>query len=266
MYNKVNPRKEGINMEKNHRIIQSLQRAFAILDCFDELHPRLSLNDITEMVHLNINTTRGLVNTLVHFHYLSHDSSDNSYCLGLAYVPKAELVEEQIIYHTKHKIQPFLKKLSNEYLMSVRLNMISSGRLFTLYTEVPDNSRYLLMTRSRTPFPLHATSSGKAYLSTLSEKLQHEYLEETNLTKYTESTKTNPEILFQEMQEIKKQGYALEIGEISDGIGSIAFPILNRRGDCFATISLSSSNEEILEEKDNIAKEVKEFTTTLMDL
>ena len=52
-------------MKKNQRLIQSLSRAFAIIDCFDEEHKELTLNDISDMVALNINTTRGLVQTLV---------------------------------------------------------------------------------------------------------------------------------------------------------------------------------------------------------
>lgn len=246
-------------MEKNTRIIQSIQRAFSILDCFDEVHPRLSLHQIADKLNLNINTTRGLVNTLVHFHYLSHDESDNSYCLGMAFVPKADLVESHLIFHTKNKIQPFLKVLSNRYNMSVRLNMVSSGKLFTLYTEVPDNSRYLLLTRSRSPFPLHATSSGKAYLASLPEKIRMEYLEHTKLVRFTETTLVDPQALLEELNEISDRGYALELGEITDGIGSIAFPIFNRKKECYAIISLSASTEEVLEFKKQMIQEVGDF-------
>lgn len=246
-------------MENKTRIIQSLQRAFAILDCFDEVHSRLNLHDIADKLNLNINTTRGLVNTLVYFHYLSHDESDNSYCLGLAFVPKADLVESNLIFHTKNKIQPYLKVLSNRYNMSVRLNMVSSAKLFTLYTEVPDNSRYLLLTRSRTPFPLHATSSGKVYLASLPEKIQREYLESINLIRYTETTICDSDQLLKEMALIKEKGYALEIGEVTEGIGSIAFPIYNRKKECYATISLSASSQEVLDQKDKIIKDVTTF-------
>lgn len=263
MYNIHILGKKGIYMEKNIRIIQSLQRAFKILDCFDDPHPRLSLHEIAEKVQLNINTTRGLVNTLVYFHYLKHDESDNMYCLGLAFVPKSDLVESHLIYHTKNKIRPFLKVLANKYSMSVRLNMISSAKLFTLYTEVPENSRYLLMTRSQTPFPLHATSSGKVYLASLPQSIQKKYLMETKLIKYTETTLVDSNSLLKEMEEIKANEYALEIGEITDGIGSIAFPVLNRKNKCYATISLSASNEEILEHKDQIIQEVKNFLKDL---
>ena len=52
-------------MEKSINVIQSIQRAINILNCFNQNELELSLNVISEKVKLNINTTRGLVNSLV---------------------------------------------------------------------------------------------------------------------------------------------------------------------------------------------------------
>lgn len=248
-------------MEKNHRLIQSLQRAGAILDCFDTVHPKLKLWDIANMLNLNINTTRGLVNTLVYLNYLSYDEEDGNYFLGYAFIPKANLVEEQLLFHTKNKIKPFLKILANEFQMSTRLQMVASAQLITIYTEVPENSRYLLMTRSRTPFPLHATSSGKLYLAYLDKGIQEEYVRETNFTRYTPKTITNKDHLLTELRNIVKYGYALELGEINEGIGSIAFPLLNSKRLCYGTISLSAATAEIKEHEIVIVERVKRFIT-----
>lgn len=234
-------------MEKNPRTIQSLARAFAILDCFDSVHPRLSITEISDIVHLNVNTTRGLVNTLVHFQYLSRDEEENDYYLGLAFIPKANLVEEQYLYHIKNKIQPKLREWANTFGLSARLNMVDDGQLMTVFTEVPDNTRYLIMTRSRTPFPLHATASGKAYLASQPESVVDNYIKDTRLVRYTDLTITDYEELLHELYTIKKRGYALELGEINEGIGSIAFPIHDKRKECIGTVSLSGANEQVLE-------------------
>lgn len=236
-------------MDKTPRTIQSLARAFAILDCFDAVHPKLSLSEISKLVNLNVNTTRGLVNTLVHFQYLSRDEAENDYHLGLAFIPKANLVEDQYLFHVKNKIQPMLRIWANAFELSARLNMVEDGQLLTVFTEVPDNTRYLIMTRSRTPFPLHATASGKAYLASLPESVMDNYISETRLVVYTDKTITDAAMLKEEMTATRKRGYALEIGEINDGIGSIAIPIFDKRKDCIGTISLSGANEQILEEE-----------------
>jgi len=250
-------------MEKNPRLIQSLKRAFLILDCFDDLNPRLQLNEIAQKVNLNINTTRGLVNTLLYFNYLGHDEMENSYYLGYAFIPKAQHVEEHTLNLVRTTIKPFLAELANKYNMSARLQRVASGQLVTVYTEVPMNSRYLLMTRSTLPFPLHATSSGKVYLTYVDPKLQEEYLREASFTKFTDKTIQTEDKLREEIKKIKERGYALELDEINEGIGSIAFPLFSRQNKCYGTISLSSSTEEILDKEENIAKEVQSFIAGL---
>lgn len=253
-------------MDKHRRTIQSLARAFAILDCFDSVHPRLNIAEISDLVHLNVNTTRGLVNTLVHFKYLSHDEVENDYYLGLAFIPKARLVEEQYLFHIKNKIQPVLRRWANRFELSARLNMVEDGQLMTVFTEVPDDTRYLIMTRSRIPFPLHATASGKVYLASLPESVVKTYVDDTRLVKYTDFTLTDPEALVGELEAIKARGYALEIGEINEGIGSVAVPIVDKRGECIGTISLSGTNEQVLQEKESILKTLGDFLKDLQPL
>ena len=73
-------------MEKEVRLIQSIQRAFDIINCFSDQTPKLTLPKISEMLSLNINTTRGIVNTLVANGYLEHDGEANIYTLGPVFI------------------------------------------------------------------------------------------------------------------------------------------------------------------------------------
>ena len=80
-------------MEKKlQKPIQSVERAIKILDCFSLITPSLSLASISEMTGLNINTTRGLVNTLVENQLLLRDADTGNYKLGFYFVSKALIV------------------------------------------------------------------------------------------------------------------------------------------------------------------------------
>lgn len=144
--------------------------------------------------------------------------------------------------------------------------MIDDGQLMTVFTEVPDNTRYMIMTRSRTPFPLHATASGKAYLASLPDSVIDTYIKDTRLVQYTDLTITAPEQLLSEIEKIRHCGYALEIGEINEGIGSIAFPIFDKRKECIGTISLSGANEQIYEEEKSAAETLFGYLNNLQPL
>lgn len=74
------------------RVIQSVQRAIDIIDCFSEHELKLTLPQISARTGLNINTARGLVNTLLANGYLEHILDGNFYMLGPVFIPKADLV------------------------------------------------------------------------------------------------------------------------------------------------------------------------------
>lgn len=248
---------------KKPKLIQSVNRASMILDCFNTHKPRLKLAEIAQSLDLNINTTRGLVNTLLYLGYLHQDPDTNDYFLGYKFMAKAQLVEEQLLYHTQPHIKPFLREMAEKYSMTARMQMVSSGRLFTIYTEVPSNARYLLMTRAGIAFPLHATSSGKAYLASLPPSTQANYLEEISYVKYTDKTLGSSCELKEEISKIRDQGYALELDEIDEGIGSIAFPLLNHSKACYGTLSFAAPTEEVRAHREALVAEVEGFLKDL---
>lgn len=83
-------------MEKEVRLIQSIQRAFNIIDCFNNDNTELSLPQISEKVKLHINTTRGIVNTLVANGYLACNAEKIHIALGWFILQKRILRQEII--------------------------------------------------------------------------------------------------------------------------------------------------------------------------
>ena len=92
--------------EKEVRVIQSVQRAIDIINCFDEHELKLTLPQISAKLELNINTVRGLVNTLLANGYLEHVADGNCYMLGLAFLPKADLAGANDIDRLRSRVRP----------------------------------------------------------------------------------------------------------------------------------------------------------------
>ena len=63
--------------------IQSVQRAIDIINCIENAKRSLSLNEISSQLGLNINTARGLAQTLLANGYLSKDTKQGTYKLFL---------------------------------------------------------------------------------------------------------------------------------------------------------------------------------------
>jgi DNA-binding IclR family transcriptional regulator len=85
--------------------------------------------------------------------------------------------------------------------------------------------------------PLHAGAPTKILMAYLpAEKI--EQIIEQGLQKFTESTVTEPDILRNQLEEIRQKGYCISNGELDLGSLGIAFPIRNHEGKVIAAISV----------------------------
>jgi DNA-binding IclR family transcriptional regulator len=85
--------------------------------------------------------------------------------------------------------------------------------------------------------PLHATSNGKVLLSELSEQDLAEAL--PHLPRYTDQTITARQRLRDELDEVRRLGYALATDELEVGLTAAAAPIRSAHGDIIASMSIS---------------------------
>jgi DNA-binding IclR family transcriptional regulator len=78
--------------------------------------------------------------------------------------------------------------------------------------------------------PLHATGAGKVILAHASNEFRNRALSRT-LTRYTEHTITSPEVMKEEIENIRKRRYATALEERTIGIVSYAVPIFEHGSD-----------------------------------
>ena len=73
--------------------------------------------------------------------------------------------------------------------------------------------------------PLHAGAGGKALLAFESETLRKELISSLAITRFTEHTILEPELLEAELESIRRQGYATSANEVSLQSASLAAPV-----------------------------------------
>ncbi|MHC3437425.1 IclR family transcriptional regulator [Natrialbaceae archaeon A-gly3] len=84
----------------------------------------------------------------------------------------------------------------------------------------------------------HAIASGKAILAHLPEEEVHKIIDRIDLKEYTENTITSKDVLFEEFEQIREQGYALNRGERLEGGRAVACAIL-QEGKPLGSIGIS---------------------------
>lgn len=78
------------------------------------------------------------------------------------------------------------------------------------------------------------------------------------MERLTPNTTTDPKVLMQELEAIKKNGYALSVGERVEGVSCVAAPIFEPAGKIIGGITISGPMTRFSEQK------IKEYAKLLM--
>ena len=100
--------------------------------------------------------------------------------------------------------------------------------------------------------PMHCTALGKVLLGCSPERLWREYDEQVvkrgRLPQRTERSIENPIKFFEQLRAVAGVGYAIDVGELEDGLGCTAAPIHDGDGELVAAVSVSAPLFRIGEE------------------
>ena len=220
-------------MSADKGTLKSVERAFQILEYVRD-NESVSLTEISEALGLSKSTTHRHLSTLVSVGYLTR--KDDTYRVSFEFLSYANRI------HLRQPSYPVIKRkvrnLADQSEELVQFTTHEDGRLVYLFKETGPNG---LVHRSdaRTFRPLHSTAGGKAILSKWPEAEVQAYIDNNGLEAITEHTITDPDMLFDELQQVRKDGYATNIEETFEGVGAVSIPIEDQDDGVIGALSIS---------------------------
>ena len=187
-------------------------------------------------------TIHRLFNTLEEEGFLQRDLDGRTYSPGPRLRTLAGGVLSSLRIRTAR--QAILKRLSGQ--IGETCNIALPDRDAMTYLERVETEwplRIQLPIGTRVPF--YCTASGKMYLSTLARAHVVKYLESITLEAHTPNTLTNHEDLFEELKEIRKQGYSLDREEFMADMIALAVPILDENERLMATLAFHAPSQRV---------------------
>lgn len=135
---------------------------------------------------------------------------------------------------------PFLEDLQLKTGKTIYLTTHVNRRV--LYLDVfHQNRRMYSYSISGKTLPMHCTGCGKAMLAFLPQEEIEHILDTEGLPAFTPNTITDRQTLYQELEEIRSRGYAIDYEEETLGVRCVAAPIRNAQGYPTAAISISGA-------------------------
>ena len=246
-----------INIDNNNkRVIQSVQRALDIMDCFDEQNKELSLTEISKKLNLHKSTVHGIINTLLINNYISQNPANDKYSLGLKLVLKGFLTSEKLTI--KDVSTKYLRYVTEKYEITSHLNLYQNNEIICVEKVTSKHSYYVLSSIVGRTLPLHATASGKLTLAHFSEEALQNYINNSSFEPFTDKTIIDENELRLHLKKIRENGYSIENEEIEYGATSVAVPIyFKQNGNFIGTISITASSSRVESLLEDLIKDLK---------
>ncbi|MGO4810593.1 IclR family transcriptional regulator C-terminal domain-containing protein [Cupriavidus sp. 2MCAB6] len=214
--------------------IAGLEKGLAILEAFDNDHPRLTPTQAAQLTGLTRTAARRYLLTLEHLGYTTSDGTLFSLTprvlkVGWSYFDSARL---------PRTVQPFLQQITAAVGEPAYLSVLDAWELVFICrtgTSRVMNTGFVL--GARVPAPL--ASAGVMMLASEPEDRVKAWLEDVVLTPYTPYTIMQQDRLLAEIRKAGAQGYALVEQQLQIGVRGVAVPLRDRHGKVIAALSVN---------------------------
>jgi IclR family acetate operon transcriptional repressor len=196
---------------------RAVERALAILDGFTDDRPELTVKELHELLDLPKPTISRLASMLERKGYLrrngaAYELGPKTFELGSMYVRQRRVLD---------RCRGPLKSLAAVTRQTACLAEIAGSSIVHLLV-IPSPMPVQHVTEPGSRAPAHATALGKALLAALEPDEVDALLGPAPYERYTENTIPSRDALFEELDRVRRQGYAVDDEECAPGLKCVA--------------------------------------------
>jgi IclR family acetate operon transcriptional repressor len=209
--------------------VAAVERALAVLDALGD-DAELGTNEIARRTGVNASSVSRLLATLADAGLVEHVPATGRYRLGLRLIQLGNAVLARL--DLREIARPHLQALAEETGETATLSAPGEQDAITV-DFVQSAATVQSVARVGRPSIAHATATGKVLLAFGGVPLRPE-----PLTAYTERTITDRGALEEELDRVRRAGYATAAGEREPHLNAIAAPVFGARDELAAIIGV----------------------------
>lgn len=214
---------------------QAIERVLDIMEAFTAEEPELTITQLSQRLGLHKTTVHRLASTLMARGLLARDPRTRAYMLGHGLLRFVELVlNRQDIVSVSMPHMTRLRAVTGETIgLHVR---VGSERVCIAQLESTQEMRMRLDIGR--PLPLYCGASSKVFLAEMQPAEVEAVVRETGLKPLGPGSITDRRALGNDLQSIRKRGYAISRAERIAGGATVAAPIRDESGALVASLSI----------------------------
>ena len=216
--------------------VQSLGRAFAILEEVARHRDGIGLADLSKQVGLHNSTTFHLAKTMVSLGYIRQERDTKRYRVGRPLFALAASALDEI--EMVNLATPIMEDLSRETGESSHF-AVRMGDAVVVIARTSGPGAFQLTDRVGVVRPAHCTALGKIILAALRPDQLKRFLERVELKPSTKKSITEPAVLLREIAEVRRSAIAFDDGEFNPEVRCVAVAVYNFTGDVIGALGIS---------------------------
>jgi IclR family acetate operon transcriptional repressor len=214
--------------------VQSVARAMALLRCFEDAGPELTLTAMARATGLTLSTTHRLAGTLVDGGMLARDAGSERYHVGPLVIALARTTAGP---ERADRAAAVLDGLTRRTGESASLG-VGDGHHVVVLVCVESQHALRFDRPPGTLVPAHASAMGRALLAFGAEPVAAAVKALAPLERFTPHTITSQRALIAALDETRARGYSLVDEEQLEGVRSIAVPVRGDDGIAVAAVGI----------------------------
>ncbi|MBN1499230.1 MAG: IclR family transcriptional regulator [Spirochaetes bacterium] len=216
--------------------VQSLDRAFDILELLSTQQSGLSITDISRSLDLHKSTVFRLLNSLKSREYIRQNTATLKYHIGYAFIELCSLYLSNL--ELKTEAEPVLRNLSKKTTQTVFLATLQENQaMYIDKVEQYNSLRKYSIIGTRTP--LYCSALGKSLLTGMTNTAISDLYRESEFISVTEKTVNDLPTLIKDIEKCRERQWSFDDEENEQGVKCIASPIYDYRGKVIAAVSTS---------------------------
>jgi len=200
--------------------VQSLERAFDLLEAMADAGGEIALSELATASGLPLPTIHRLLRTLADLGYVRQEPS-RRYALGPRLIRLGDSAGQMLGAWARPQLAALVESVGETANLA-----ILDGARAVYVAQVPSPHSMRMFTEVGRRVLPHCTGVGKALLAQLPDSQVSAIIAATGLPAQTPNTITDPAEFMRELQKIRRQGYAIDESEQEVGVRCVAVPVL----------------------------------------
>lgn len=208
---------------------QSLERALAVLDCF-ETEPDLGVTQLARALDLSVSTTHRLLRALCRGGLVAQDAGSGRYRLAARMVVLGSLASRRLGLDAA---QPVLEHLAAETGEGVVLGILDGAHSLVVSCAPGRRDDGVTVARGQRG-AVHACAMGKTLLA-----FDEDAGGPQPLARITPRTITDPTVLALQLNRVRERGWAANDEELVLGVRGVSVPVFDADGGVCAALAIA---------------------------